>query len=268
MGTTYFDQALKSLKAKGIQSPSIEGVKLKWTVKGFTMNRSRQKFANVGKWRAVSTSGGNADGADEGGKAKEYDADDGEGSDEGAEDGAGEGHEGKEGSEGKPASKSGEHDATTVKYTDADVQKIVDRALAKEKRRAEKAQSEAEKLAGMNESEKEAFKLQQMQDEINDLKREKMANELKTEARKMLDEKGYSVPDALLNQIVGSDADDTKESVEAFANLLKSEINKAVTEALKRKPPKDSDSSGKPAMTDAQKAAQKVNARYQSKEGK
>lgn len=232
------------------------------------MNRqSRQKFAGFGNWKTKVS--GYAKAATEEGSESGEGAEGAEDAEEGAEEGADEGKDGKEGAEGKEGtSKSGEHDATTVKYTDADVQKIVDRALAKEKRRQEKAQSESEKLAGMNEQEKADYKLKQMQDEIADLKREKTANELKAEARKMLTDKGYTVSDELLNHVVGSDADDTKESVESFASLLKAEIDKAVSDALKRKPPKDSDSSGKPAMTDAQKAAQRVNARYEKKEGK
>ena len=69
------------------------------------------------------------------------------------------------------------------KYTDADVDKIVQDRLAREQKKREKEVAEAEKLAKMNEKEKSDYKIAELEKELNALKAEKSRTEMTRTAR-------------------------------------------------------------------------------------
>lgn len=107
----------------------------------------------------------------------------------------------------------------------------VDRAVAKERKQAEKQKQEAEKLAKMNAEEKIRYQLEQREIEIAE--REKAINlrEIKAEAKAILIEKGLSSElSDLLNYY---NAETVKDSIDKLSDAIKIEAEKLTKEILK-----------------------------------
>ncbi|WP_218696845.1 DUF4355 domain-containing protein [Mammaliicoccus sciuri] len=128
------------------------------------------------------------------------------------------------------------------------VDEIIERRLAKEKKNADKnvqdAVEEAKKLAKMNKDEKNAYELKKMQDELDALRNEKALNDMKATARSMFLDKDINVTDELLNLVVTSDAETTKQNVEEFSKILDGMVQLKVREALRQDSPKNVKTSG------------------------
>lgn len=128
------------------------------------------------------------------------------------------------------------------------VDEIVERRLAKEKKNVDKkvkdAVEEAKKLAKMNEDEKNQYEFQKLQDELNALRNEKALNDMKATARTMFLDKDINVTDELLNLVVTSDAETTKQNVEAFSKILDGMVQSKVREALRQDSPKNVKTTG------------------------
>lgn len=166
----------------------------------------------------------------------------------GAGSGGGSGGEGGTGSEGAAGSgeggsgKSGsEGGADEKKYTDADVNRIVQERLARQQRQSQQAQQkaidEATKLATMTAQEKAEYERDQLQQELDSLKKAQVIAEMGKTARQMLSDDGINVPDTLVEMIVSSDAETTKKNVKQFSKLFKGAVQSAVKDALKGKTP-------------------------------
>ena len=67
---------------------------------------------------------------------------------------------------------------------------------------------------------------------------------MRSEARAMLKEKNIDASDELLNFVVKEDANGTKESVDAFVDLLNGMVKTQVKEALRQESPKAFTTSG------------------------
>ena len=132
------------------------------------------------------------------------------------------------------------------RYSDKDLDAIIQKKFAKWKSDEEKRVKEAEKLAGMSAAEKAEHEMQEA------LKRAEAAEaklahlDLVKEARTVLAEKKVSVSDELLEVLVGKDAETTKANIDSFAGLFQKAVDEAVKEKLKGKTPK---SAGKATMT-------------------
>lgn len=98
--------------------------------------------------------------------------------------------------------------------------------------------SEAERLARMTKEQKAEFKAQKLEEELNQLKREKASAEMASEARRILADEGVTVPDEIVANLIADDADKTKDAVEQFSKAYKVAVQDAVKEALKGTPPK------------------------------
>ena len=131
---------------------------------------------------------------------------------------------------------------TEKKYTDEEVDKLIAKKYAKLKADAEKeveeARAEAEKLAKMNVTEKLEHEKTKLQEELEELRREKNLNLMKDEAIQMLEEKNISINSGLLSILVTDKADTTKDNVENFVDLFNKAVDKEVTERLKGPTPK------------------------------
>ena len=125
---------------------------------------------------------------------------------------------------------------------DRRVQKAIDTAMAnarkKQKTLLDDNLSEAEKLAKMTDEEKTAYRISQMEKELNAFKEKDTLAEMSKEARKMLSEEEINIPDELLVHLVSTDAEDTKNTVQAFAKLFKSAVQEAIKTKYKGTPPK------------------------------
>lgn len=124
------------------------------------------------------------------------------------------------------------------KYTDEDVNRIIDRKFAEWEKKQSKAKSEAEKLAGMNADQKEKYENEQLKKQVEELLRKDALGKMATVARGMLGEKNISVSDDLIEMLISDDAEKTKSSVDSFINAFQAAVEKAVKDALKGNPPK------------------------------
>lgn len=124
------------------------------------------------------------------------------------------------------------------KYTDEDVNKIIDRKFAEWEKKQSKAKSEADRLANMNAQQKEQYENEQLKKQVEELLRKDALGKMAAVARGMLGEKNISVSDDLIEMLISDDAEKTKSSVDSFINAFQSAVEKAVKDALKGNPPK------------------------------
>lgn len=122
------------------------------------------------------------------------------------------------------------------------IKTAVSNAQKKWKTVADSKVSEAEKLAQMTKEEKAEYRAEQLEKELNALKRQNAINEMTKEARKMLADEDINVPDDIVSHLVGEDAEKTKEAVEAFAKSFKNTVQAAIKEALKGNVPRTNQS--------------------------
>lgn len=147
---------------------------------------------------------------------------------------------------------SGEGNATpNAKYTDEDVNRIIDKKFAEWQKKQQKKQNEideAKKLANMTAEEKRAKEVEALQNELASLKAKANAAEMAESARAIFAQKNVNAPDAIVNMLINdSDAEATKEAVESYINVFQAEVQKAVKDALKGKEP--SKGSGQSGVT-------------------
>lgn len=138
----------------------------------------------------------------------------------------------------KDTSENKEKKEPEKKYSDEDLDRIISKKFAKWKQDQEKAVDEAKKLADMNAQEKAEYERDKIRKELEELKNEKVLNEMSKTARKMLSDEGINISDDLLANLVTTDAEKTKSVVNDFAKMFKNEVESAVKEALKGNPPK------------------------------
>lgn len=123
------------------------------------------------------------------------------------------------------------------KYTDADVDEIVSKRLAKwEKQQAAKVE-EAAKLAEMNAQQKAEYERDKVQKELDEYKRRDTVNAMVAESRRQLSEQGIAVSDDILARLVGETAEETKASVDAFSTAFTAAVEDAVKKQLAGKAP-------------------------------
>lgn len=125
-----------------------------------------------------------------------------------------------------------------LKYSDEDVDKIVQKKLAKAKKDKEAAVEEATKLAKMNEDQKAEYDREQLEKELAELRRKDAFYNLSKEASKMLAEHDITADDELLQVVVKDDAEGTKQAVESFVNLFNAKVKEGVKQALAGNSPK------------------------------
>ena len=137
------------------------------------------------------------------------------------------------------------------KYTDKDIDEILNKKFAKWQEKQDKAVSEAKKLAAMNATQKAEYERDQLQKQLDEYKRKDSLAEMTKTARSMLSEAGISVSDGVLAMLVNTDAEQTKSAVDGFAKAFKDAVEEAVKERLKGRTPKVGTNSSKP-MTKAE----------------
>lgn len=176
---------------------------------------------------------------------------DGDGADGGAGTEGAAGNSSEAGSDGKNGSgpEGKEGDGKEAKYTDDDLDRILNRKFAEWQKKKDKEVDEARRLASMSEEEKTKQKQADMERQLNELLSEKNRSEMMATARSILSERNIHADDALISLIVSEDAESTKKSIDAFANMFQKAVNKAVKDALKGEPPKTGTGSGKGGYT-------------------
>lgn len=147
---------------------------------------------------------------------------------------------------GKPEKQESEK-----KYSDEDVDAIIDKKFARWQKEQQKAVDEAKKLAEMSAQEKAEYERDQLKKELAELKKQASIAEMTKTARKMLSDDGITVSDDLLSMLVSDDAETTKSAVDGFRQAFTNAVEIAVKERLKGEPPRKG-SGGAPAMTKEQ----------------
>lgn len=141
--------------------------------------------------------------------------------------------------------KNGEKQPENVpKYTDADLDRIINKKFAELEQKKKKEIDEAKKLANMNAQQKAEHERDLLQKELDDYKRRDSLAEMTKTARKMLSDEGISVGDDLLSVMVSTDAEQTKSAIDSFSKMFKSAVEAAVNERIKGSTPKKSSGGG------------------------
>lgn len=128
--------------------------------------------------------------------------------------------------------------ASEKKYSDEDLNAILDKRFARWKADQEKEKAEAKRLAEMNAQERAEAERDKVQKELDELKAKNAIAEMTNEARKMCAEHDINVGEDLLSVLVNKDADKTKKAVDSFVKMFEQEVEKAVKEKLKGNGPK------------------------------
>lgn len=156
-----------------------------------------------------------------------------EGQEGGAEGGkGGEGTEPAGGNDGSGAAGDGK------KYSEAELDAIVQQRIKDEQEKAARAKTEAERLAQMNAQEKAEYERDQLQQKLDEMEKERAIAQMTSTARKMLADANINVSDDIVSMLVSDDADKTKAAVDGFISLFNQSVQNAVKDALKGNPPK------------------------------
>lgn len=139
-----------------------------------------------------------------------------------------------------------------AKYTDADVDAMLNRKFAEWQKKQQKAVDEAKKLAEMDATQKAEYERDQLKKELEDYKRRDSLAAMSKQARKMLADQNISIPDELLGMMVTTEAEDTKAAVDSFAKLFTEAVEAAVKDRLKGDTPRKGAGGGIPAKTKEQ----------------
>lgn len=121
------------------------------------------------------------------------------------------------------------------KYTDAEVDAIIDKKFAKWKSEQEAKENEAKKLAKMNADEKQKYQLDQREQELANREQAIARKELTAEAKAMLSERG--LPVELVSVVDLSNAEAVTESVASIQKTWEDAVQKGVSDRMKGSAP-------------------------------
>lgn len=154
--------------------------------------------------------------------------------------------QGEPNGQSEPNGESGEKDPKpeelsgkpAAKYTDDDLDRIINQKFAAWQKQQEKKISEAERLGQMTEAEKAAERMKVLEDKIHSYEVAAAKGEMTKQARAILQDANIHASDEIISNLVAEDAETTKAAVENFAALFNDAVEKAVKEKLKSEPPK------------------------------
>lgn len=145
----------------------------------------------------------------------------------------------------EPSNNEGDENQPELKYTDADVDAIVKKKLARAEKEKANAVAEAEKLAKMNADDKEKYERQKLEDELAEYRKREAVQGLLKEADNMLKSEGIDIDDELLKTVIGDDAETTQNNIKVFAESFNSAVEQAVKKALSGQAPAKFNNVGK-----------------------
>lgn len=153
----------------------------------------------------------------------------------------------------EPAQEQGAGDK---KYTDKDVDAIINKKFAKWKAEQEaavkNAQEESAKLAKMNADQKHQYEMEKLQKENAELKRSALRMELGKTATGLLKEHNVDATQDILDFVVGKDAEETKERIDRFVSIVQAQLKRAEVERATGRTPKTVHNTGN-AMSEIDK---------------
>lgn len=122
--------------------------------------------------------------------------------------------------------------------TPEDVFQMIKSAFAEFAKQQKEAQTEAEKLSGMNAQQKVEYERDNYRAQLEDLQKQVTMSKMQGAARTMLAEKNIHVPDSLIAAIVAEEAETTKQNVEEFAQAFTAAVDASVKAKLKSDTPR------------------------------
>lgn len=135
--------------------------------------------------------------------------------------------------------------AEEKKYTEAELDALINRKYAELEKKKQKELDEAKKLAEMNAQEKAEYELNKerenhaaTQKELDEYKRKDALAEMTKTARKMLAERNINVSDEVIAFLVSTDAEKTKAAIDGFSKAYTADVEAAVKERLRGETPK------------------------------
>ena len=151
--------------------------------------------------------------------------------DEGDGDGGNDGENGEDNGDG-------DGNGEEKKYTQTEVNKMIEARLARERAKSKAHEDEAEKLARMSESQKQAKALKDLQDRLDQMEAKEARGKMAATARRMLQDESIMVDDIIIDALVKDDAENTDAAVKAFIKSYKAAIKKEAKETFKKPAPK------------------------------
>ena len=149
------------------------------------------------------------------------------------------------------------------KYSDEDLNAILDKKFKKWQQQKQKEIDEAAKLANMNAQEKAEHERDQLRAELDELKRANTRAEMESTARGILQESGVNIPDNLIKMIITDEADSTSKNVKDFIKSFNSAVTAEVKNKLSGKAPQ-AGTSNKSGITKADILKEKNNHKRQA----
>ena len=136
-------------------------------------------------------------------------------------------------------------------FTQAEVDKIVEKRLNRERAKVKEQQDEATKLANMTDAEKKEYEYNKKIADLEAKQAEFAKKELKQTALGILTDKGYSMETAksLSEYLDYTDADKCKASIDNIKSVLDKCVEAEVDRRMKTKTVPKSDGSNKGAIT-------------------
>ena len=164
--------------------------------------------------------------------------------DEAGADGGADGSGGDGAGAGEGGASGAQEQKPAAKYTDEDLDRIINQKFAAWQKQQEKKVSEAERLSKMTAEEKANERIKQLEERLAAADKEKAVSAMTKQARAILSDKGIHVDDTLLSNLIADDADATKANCENFISLFTAAVEKAVKEKVKGDTPKTGTSAG------------------------
>jgi len=146
---------------------------------------------------------------------------------------AGEPDNGDNGNENNPIDTSNDNqdNKPELKYSDDDVDRIVNEKYAKFAAKKQKEVDEAKKLAKMSKDDKQKFEMDKLKSETQEAQNELAKYQMRDTAKQMILDGGATPTDEMIDLVTSSDAETTKANVNKALNFAKT-IREQVTKEL------------------------------------
>ena len=118
-----------------------------------------------------------------------------------------------------------------LKYSDDDVDRIVNEKYAKFAAQKQKEVDEAKKLARMSKDDKQKFEMDKLKSEAQEAQNELAKYQMRDTAKQMISDGGVTPTDEMIDLVTSSDAETTKTNVNKALNFAKA-IREQVTKEL------------------------------------
>lgn len=137
------------------------------------------------------------------------------------------------------------------KYTDEDVDRIINKRLARWQKEQEEKAAEAERLAKLSAEERANEQIKALQAEINTYKQADAKRSMQKQVKTELSEAGLTVDESVASLLVRDTAEATKEAIDTYIKSMKEAQSKWEAEFYKGNkksvvPPTDVSDKGQP----------------------